>query len=260
MADPVLLNVSDFVATLTLNQPEQRNAMRPELLEDFAAKVAELKERDDARVVVVQGSGKIFCSGADFRAMTGMAKDAGGMEEAVRRIYGSFLCLRDLPQPTIAKVNGHAIGGGLGLALACDLRVVSTAAKLGVNFTRLGFTPGMATTYVLPRLVGMQKAAELFFTGRIFSGEEAEKLGIANYAVAPEELDAKADALAREIADSAPLAVALTKQALYRACDFDANAALAFEAQCQAKTMKTKDAQEGILAMMQKRDPKFSGK
>ena len=203
--------------------------------------------------------GKIFCSGADFRAMTGMAKDAGGMEEAVRRIYGSFLCLRDLAQPTIAKVNGHAIGGGLGLALACDLRVVSTQAKLGVNFTRLGFTPGMATTYVLPRLVGLAKAAELFFTGRVFTGEEAEAIGLANYAVAPEELDAKTDALAREIAGSAPLAVALTKQALYQSVAFDAERALKFEAQCQAQTMKTKDAQEGILAMMQKREPKFTG-
>lgn len=259
MADPVLLEVAGHVATLTLNQPEQRNAMRPELLEDFAAKVEALQQREDARVVVVQGSGKTFCSGADFKAMSKMAQEAGGMEQAARRIYGSFLCLRDLPQPTIAKVNGHAIGGGLGLALACDLRVVSTKAKLGVNFTRLGFTPGMATTYVLPRLVGLPRAAELFFTGRIFTGAEAERLGLANYAVDPDELDVKTEELAREVAGSAPLAVALTKQALYQASDFDAESALDFEAQCQARTIKTKDAQEGVLAMMQKRRPNFSG-
>ncbi len=251
--DPVLLQVDGAVATLTLNQPDKRNAMRPELLEDFARKVEKVKGEADVRVLVVQGSGKIFCSGADFSAMGSMGSDP-------KKIYGFFLCLLDLDIPTIAKVNGHAIGGGLGLALACDLRVADKDAKLGANFTKLGFTPGMATTYFLPRLVGLPKAAELLFTGRIITGAECEKIGLVNYAVAKEELDARTDALAKEVASSAPLALKLTKKVLYQNLAYDPRGALDAEAAAQAKTMGTQDAREGITAMMQKREPKFTGK
>ena len=242
--DEVLLTVENHVATLTLNRPENRNAMTTELLRCFQDQVEKVKSRQDVRVVIVEGSGKTFCSGADFKAMNtpAAASKSGGkttdFEDRAKQIYSRFLSLLDLEVPTIAKVNGHAIGGGLGLALVCDLRVVSRQAKLGVNFTRLGLSPGMATTYMLPRLIGLPKAAELFYTGRIFDGELAERIGLANYACDREDIDHVTSKLATEIAGAGPLAVRLTKKALHQGSSLEPRLAMEYESGYQAQTIQ----------------------
>ncbi len=251
------------VAILTLNEPERRNAMTPALLADFASAVTELREDRAARVLVVTGAGKHFCSGADFRDAALPRDDLPpglALHARARETYGAFLGLLDLEIPTLAAVNGAAIGGGFGLALLCDLRVVAENARLGATFAALGFHPGMAITYLLPRLVGLPRAAELLFTGRVIDGMAAARIGLANRAVpAPELLDA-ALGLAREIAATAPLAVRLMKRALYRALDFDPRPAAEWEALAQALTLESADAAEGIRALLEKRTPVFRGR
>jgi enoyl-CoA hydratase/carnithine racemase len=253
----------DGVAILTLDQPERRNAMTAALLRDFAAAAAEVRADRAARVLVVTGTGKHFCSGADFRDAPAARDDLPpglAFRERARETYGAFLGLLDLEIPTVAAVNGAAIGGGLGLALLCDLRVVAEDARLGATFAALGFHPGMAITYLLPRLVGLPRAAELLFTGRVIDGTEAARLGLANRAVpSPELLDA-ALGLAREIAAAAPLAVRLMKRALYRAIAFDPRPAAEYEAMAQALTLESADAAEGIRALLEKRPPVFRGR
>jgi len=244
--------------------------MTAEVLDTFQGLIEEIKSRDDVRVVVVEGSGKTFCSGADFKSIgggnplgnsiSGEGVSGNGMEDKVRGIYSKFLAITELEVPTIAKVNGHAIGGGLGLVLACDLRVVCKTVKLGVNFTKLGLSPGMATTYMLPRIVGLPRAAELFFTGRIFTGEYAEQIGLANYACDSGEIDRVTDELASDIAASAPLAVRLTKRALIQGQSMEPASAMSYEAGYQVRTMQSGDCMEGITAMLQKRVPDFQGK
>jgi enoyl-CoA hydratase/carnithine racemase len=175
-------------------------------------------------------------------------------------MYQPFLSVLGIEVPTIGALNGHAIGGGLGLALVCDLRVANADAKYGANFTRLGLHPGMATTYILPRLVGLPKAAELLLTGRIIEGAEAAELGLANYAVPADQVLDKAWELAREVASCAPVAVRMTKRSLYEHTDYDAVTAAYHEAQLQSRTIETEDQREGIAALLEKRKPVFRGR
>jgi len=160
----------------------------------------------------------------------------------------------------IGALNGHAIGGGFGLALVCDIRIANRDAKYGANFTKLGLHPGMATTYFLPRLVGVPRAAELLFTGRLVSGEEAAQLGLANYAVAEDQVLPRAQDLARDIASSAPIAVRWTKRSLYQNADWDPVPAAYAEAHAQSRTLETDDSKEGVKALLEKRAPMFRGR
>ena len=164
--------------------------------------------------------------------------------------YAPFLSLLDVEIPVIAAMQGHAIGGGFGLALVCDLRVANRDAKYGSNFVRLGLSPGMATTYLLPRLVGLPRALELLLTGRIVTGAEAAALGLANDAVAPDAVLSRARELAREIASAAPQAVRWTKRLVYAGVDWDPRQAARAEAHYQSRTQETDDFREGVAALL----------
>lgn len=264
MSDPaVLYEVKDQIAQITLNRPENRNSMTNDVLEGFADAVAQVKTDPDVRCVIITGSGRSFCAGADFRSQV-QRDGAGGRallpHERSFAMYQPFLSVLGIEVPTIGALNGHAIGGGLGLALVCDLRVANADAKYGANFTRLGLHPGMATTYILPRLVGLPKAAELLLTGRIIEGAEAAELGLANYAVPADQVLDKAWELAREVASCAPVAVRMTKRSLYEHTDYDAVTAAYHEAQLQSRTIETEDQREGIAALLEKRKPVFRGR
>jgi enoyl-CoA hydratase/carnithine racemase len=174
--------------------------------------------------------------------------------------YAPFLSLLDVEIPVIAAMQGHAIGGGFGLALVCDFRIANREAKYGVNFVRLGLTPGMATTYLLPRLVGLPRALELLLTGRIVTGAQAAEAGLANDAVAPDAVLARAQELAREIATAAPQAVRWTKRLIYAGVGWDPRQAARAEAQYQSRTQETEDFREGVAALLAKREPKFEGR
>ena len=189
-SEVLLMDVTDGVAVLTLNQPERHNPFSPALVDAFAERMDELEARcrDDVRAVVITGAGRAFCAGAAFDTMPTLAARSGldgvlAIHAAIEAIYGSFVRLDRLEVPTIAAVNGAAIGGGFGLALLCDIRIVAERAKLAANFTKLGIHSGLAITELLPRAVGYEAAAELLLTGRTIRGTEAVEMGFARRAV-----------------------------------------------------------------------------
>ncbi|MBI4516506.1 MAG: enoyl-CoA hydratase/isomerase family protein [Deltaproteobacteria bacterium] len=258
-----LTRSDEGIVTLTFNRPETRNSMTPAMGDEVVAAVGEIRADSQARVFVLTGAGKAFSSGGDLGMLardSGAASGGGpSMLGAPRDFYARYLALRQLAIPTIAAINGHAIGAGLCIALACDLRMAASDAKMGMTFAKLGIHPGMGATYFLPRLIGTARAAELFFTGRVFDAAEAERLGVINRAVPREQLHDQVMALAREIAGCAPLAVRMTKKALYRGGEHSLDDMLDFEALQQGITFTTDDAREGVLAIMEKRTPKFRG-
>jgi enoyl-CoA hydratase/carnithine racemase len=255
--DAVLLERNEGIATIRLNRPDNRNSMTPDLLAAFGEAVEEVAHDGDVRCVIVTGTGSSFCAGADFKSSR--LEESKPPHERQYELYSHFLKLTKLDVPTIAAMNGHAIGGGLGLALVCDLRVANAGARYGANFVRLGLHPGMASTYLFPHFVGVPRALELLLTGRIISGEEAAEVGLANYAVPKEEVEDRATALAAEIATAAPIAVRWTKRAIYEGLEWRVERAAYYEAMLQSRSMETQDFREGVSALLEKRPAKFSG-
>jgi enoyl-CoA hydratase/carnithine racemase len=188
------------------------------------------------------------------------ASGRGRIRDFMRSFYGLFLAVRDLPCPVIAAINGPAIGAGLCVALACDVRIVAGDARLGLNFTQLGLHPGMGATWTLPRLVGSAHAAEILFAGKPLTGEQAAAIGLANRAVAADEVLPAARTLAAEFAAAAPLAVRGVKRALRRSESARLEDQLSFEAEEQAACFESRDVQEGLAAARERRPPKFEGR
>jgi enoyl-CoA hydratase/carnithine racemase len=257
----VRFETQDTIGIITLARPDNRNSMTPELLDAFTAAVAEARAAENLRCVVITGTGACFSAGADFKSV--LQRDDGGAWKAPHEksyaMYVPFLSVLDIPVPVVAALNGHTIGGGFGLSMCCDIRIGARTAKYGANFTRLGLSPGMAISYILPRLVGVSRAAEMLFTGKIVDGDEAERIGLLT-AVDAADVMPRAMELARAIAASAPLAVRETKRALYRGLGWDPRGAAALEAYSQAESVVTADAAEGIAALLEKREPKFTGR
>lgn len=267
--DDLILDVhEDGVTTLTFNDPDHLNAMTRAMGEAFADRVAALAAREDLRAVVLTGAGRAFSAGGDFEMLTALAEDGRARPGIARRsirdtmnsFYKLFLSVRQLPCPTLAALNGAAIGAGFCVSLACDIRVVAADAKLGLNFTRLGVHPGMAATWTLPRLVGPALAAELLYTSRLIRGDEAATLGLANRSVPRDDVLPTTLGLAREIAACAPLAVRATKRSLGRSEHAPLEDQLAFEATEQAITFESSDVHEGLAAVRARRDPRFEGR
>ena len=261
MSDAVRFEAQDTIGIITLDRPDNRNSMTPELLDAFAAAVAQARADHALRCVVITGTGSCFSAGADFKSV--LQRDEGAPRaphEKSYAMYAPFLSVLDLVVPVIGALNGHTVGGGFGLAMTCDIRIGARGARYGANFTRLGLSPGMAISYVLPRLVGISRAAELLFTGRLIDGDEAERIGLLSSAVAAEEVLPRALELARAIAASAPLPVRETKRLLYAGLGWDARGAAHAESYAQAESVATADAAEGIAALLEKREPRFTGR
>lgn len=257
---PVLYDSQDGIAVITINRPDNRNSMTPEVMGAFREAVARAAADPLLRVAVITGKGTSFCAGADFRsASPAEAKDERADYERLFQMYEPFLNVFDLPIPTVGALNGHAVGGGFGLTLVCDIRVANRDARYGANFARLGLHSGMAVSYLLPRIVGVPKAAELLFTGKLIRGAEALEIGLAHQAVEAERVLEVAMETATQIASAAPQAVRLLKRSLYRGAGWEPRDAARLEAFSQAATMKMDDAREGIRALLEKREPVFTG-
>lgn len=256
------------IATLFFDDPERRNALSRAMGEAFRDAIGALSLEGGLRAVVISGSGRAFSAGGDLGMLERQAALAAaspetawrGIRDEMSSFYRLFLAVRDLPCPTIAAIQGAAIGAGLCVALGCDLRYVAGDAQLGLNFAKLGLHPGMAATWNLPRLVGEAQAAELLFTGRTIDGHEALRIGLANRVCAADAVLAEAQATAREIAENAPLAVRATKRALGRSGRVSLEDQLQFEASEQARTFGTADAREGLAAIRERRAPRFEGR
>jgi 2-(1,2-epoxy-1,2-dihydrophenyl)acetyl-CoA isomerase len=259
----LIYEVKDGVATLTLNRPERLNALGDTLRDDLQDAVTRASEDPDVRVMIVTGAGTGFCSGGDVKAMSERKESGSGrplMEKVAPGRDRTVQALRDAPKPVIAAVNGAAAGAGMNLALCCDIRFASTAAKFSQAFVRRGLHPDWGGTYFLPRVVGTAKACELIFTGEVIDAQEALRLGIVSAVYAPEELLPAAHALARKIADGPPIAIRLAKRSIYHNLDCDLRQALEFETFAQNICFDTEDAAEGIKAFVDKRAPAFRGK
>lgn len=251
----------DGVVVLTLALPERRNVMTPELTTTWAQTMALLRDDRDVRCVVVTGEGPAFCAGGDLRwigAEPGATVDQ--LRERMLPFYRSWLAIRDLEVPTIAAVNGAAIGAGLCLAMACDLRYATATARLSVPFHSLGMHAGMAATWLLPEIVGLPVARELLFTGRALTGEQAVIVGLVNGVRNAETLLEDVLGIARTIATRAPIATRLTKVALAAGGHASYDAALQWEALAQPVTLATEDLREGLRAQADKREPRFTGR
>jgi enoyl-CoA hydratase/carnithine racemase len=259
----LLHEVKDGVATLTLNRPERLNALGGTLREDLFDAITRTAADRDVRVIVLTGAGKGFCAGGDVKAMN-EAKEGGRERPLLDKIEPlrdrTLLAMRDAPQPIIAAVNGAAAGAGMNLALACDIRIASSAARFSQAFVKRGLHPDWGGTYFLPRIVGMARACELIFTGAVVDASEALRLGIVSRVVAPEELMATVYGLAAAIAAGPPIAIRLAKRGLHRNAESDLRSALEYETFAQNACFETEDAREGIRAFVDKRAPVFRGR
>jgi len=250
------------VVTLHFNDPDRLNAMTRAMGEAFRDRIGVLARDETLRALVLTGVGRAFSAGGDLDMLQQQAPGLAwrGIRDEMSSFYRLFLSIRDIPCPTIAAINGHAVGAGFCVALGCDFRFVATEAKLGLNFTRIGVHPGMAATWNLPRLVGPGLAAELLYTSRMLDGDEAARIGLANRVLPRDEVLAAAAATAAEIAGNAPLAVRAVKRALRRTETASIEDQLQFEATEQARNFESEDAHEGIAAVREKRAPRFEGR
>ncbi len=259
MGKAVLVNRQENgIMLITLNRPESANALSGQMLEDLHQAILALRYDRTVRCVIITGAGeKAFCAGADLKERAGM--DPVQVRRTVSLIRGNIKDLETLPQPVIAAVNGAALGGGLEFALACDIRIASQSAKLGLTETSLGIIPGAGGTQRLPRIIGKGRAKELIFTARRIDAGEALEIGLVEYVVPPESLIGRALEMARRIVRNAPIAIAQAKFAIDKGCDVDLNTGLAIEQNAYEVTIPTKDRLEGLQAFKEKRPPEYKG-
>jgi enoyl-CoA hydratase/carnithine racemase len=264
--ETLLYEVADRVATITLNRPDRLNAVNATVIRELVEAFDRADVDDDVRAVIVTGAGRAFCAGADLGSGgdTFGARPGGSERPEEHRDGGGLVTLRifELRKPVIAAINGPAVGFGVTLTLPMDVRIASSAAKLGFVFARRGVVPEACSTWFLPRLVGIAQAAEWTYTGRVFSAEEAHAGGLVSRVVAPEVLLPAARELAREIADkTSAVSVALIRQMLWRMLGAGhPREAHRLDSLGMWYTGRSPDAREGITSFLDKRPPSFTGR
>jgi enoyl-CoA hydratase/carnithine racemase len=251
------------IAVVTLHRPERLNAMTPQMLAELSAVAGELDADHGLRVVVLTGAGRGFCSGYDLEEAAGLAAlTPAGMMDRQRAGMRAVLAFRELRQPVIAAINGPAVGGGLSLALAADIRLAADGAILSAAFVRIGMTAGdLGCSWQLPRIVGTGLAAELMLTGRKIDAAEASRIGLVNRVVPGGELMSEAMELAGQIAANSPMGVALTKSALHANAEIPSlRAAMELENRGQVLATRAADMPEALAAFREGRPARFTGR
>ena len=250
----VTLEQKGPVAVITMNRPEALNALNDQVLRDLDAVLDQVEENEEILTVVLTGSGRSFVAGADIGQMSQLtAAQAKAFGVLGNRV---FLKLENLSKPTIAAVNGFALGGGCELSMACDIRLASEKAKFGQPEVGLGITPGFSGTQRLPRRVGIAKAKELIFSGKTIGAQEAKEIGLVNAVYAPEELMNGAVAMAKSFMVNAPIAVKYAKACIDRGMQMDIDDGIAVENELFAMCFATEDQKEGMGAFLEKRKEK----
>jgi len=255
----VIFEKGDGIATVTLNRPEALNAFSKDVIKEILQALEDIRSDENIRVVVLTGAGeKAFSAGADIKAMAGMT----ALKARELSLMGEQLCLalENLEKPVIAALNGYALGGGLEVAMSCDIRIASENARVGQTEINLGLIPGWGGTQRLTRLIGKTKAKELVFTGRIIDAKTAEQLGILNIVVPQDKFKETVRQFALELASKAPIAVRVAKALINKGADISLESALELEREGFGVVASTEDLKEGVSAFTEKRKPAFKGK
>jgi enoyl-CoA hydratase/carnithine racemase len=254
--DTLLIDRAEGVVTVTMNRPEKKNAANATMWQELLQCFAEVTQRAEDRVIVLTGAGGSFCSGADLTAL-----GSADHPFSLMRVIGDVaLALHRIPKPTIAKVHGVAAGAGCNMALGCDLIVASDDARFCEIFARRGLSIDFGGSWLLPRIVGLQRAKELALLADMVSAKEALELGLVNRVVSAVELDDFVDGWARRLAAGPPLALGMTKSLLNQSFEVSMAKALDDEGRCQVVNFSTRDAAEALAAFLEKREPHFEGR
>ena len=253
----ILVSEIDGVRTITLNRPERRNALTPEMQVELIAAFEDAGKARSCRVVVLRGAGEAFCGGLDLGYLQEMeGRPAEEFEADARRIALMLRTLYELPKPTIAVVQGAAIAGGAGLATICDLTLAAKGARFGYTEVRIGFVPAVVSAHLVLQ-VGDQRARELLVTGRLFDGVEGQRLGLVTEVMAEEELDSRVEGFAKLLMENSPASMRATKALLAEQNRAWLDAATEAALAVSAKARKTADFREGVAAFLEKRKPRW---
>ena len=260
----IILDKAEGIATLTLNRPEKLNAINELMGDELFDAFTRVEQENDIRVLVITGTGRAFCAGADVDGMflKGIEDRKQGKESLDISAWVDRFCvqLRNMSKPVIASMNGHAVGVGVTMTLQCDLRIASAEAKISLPFVRLGIMPEFGSTYSLPRLIGIAKACELVFTGKTINAQEAKTIGLVNDVVPAAELETFTYELAKTITQGAPLAIKMAKKGLYQGLDATFEEQLQYENSAFGVLLRSEDHEEGVRAFLEKRQSTFKGK
>lgn len=254
----IIYEKKNGIVKVTLNRPEAMNALNLEIREELAQAVQMVANDSEAKVLVLTGAGRAFCAGGDVKTMVGLTPM--GMRDRLTKLHRTLMAILNLQQPVIAMVNGYAVGAGFNLALAADMIIASENAKFCQSFVNVGLIPDFGGLYILPRLVGLARAKELVLTARMIDAAEAERMGLVNKVVPPDELEAATYEIAGKLASGPSRTLGLAKSILNRAFEYDLPTLLELEADTQGLLMQTEDTKEAIQAFVDKRQPKFQGK
>lgn len=261
MTPLVLYQTDGPIATITFNRPETLNALDEPLGLELGKILSRIEADKNVRVAILTGSGRAFSSGGNLDMIEGRTKKKPATNRSeLKKFYHVFLNIRKLRVPVIAAINGHAIGAGFCLALACDLRYAASTAKMGANFARLGLAPGMGGTYLITRLAGPMRAAEILLLAENLAASRAHDMGLLNGVFEPEHLMSHVHGVAKVIAENGPLAIAHIKKGIQKALDATLEKIFDYDSAAQAASFATADIREGIRAIREKRPPNFDGK
>jgi len=255
----LLYEKKDGIATITINRPKALNALNEETLPEFLSSLEDAEKDKKVRVIVITGAGeKAFCAGLDLKTV----KDISVIKAVETSRLGQKLTLaiEELGKPVIAAINGYALGGGLELAMACDIRIASENARIGQTEVNVGLIPGWGGTQRLPRLVGKGIAKELVFTGKMIDAKTAERIGLINMVVPPEKLKSAVEELSKVIMSKPPIAIKLAKELINSSIETDQGTGLVHEAEAFGILASTEDYREGVSAFIEKRKPEYKGK
>lgn len=262
--EELIFEKEDNVAIVTLNLPGKLNPLSSAICAGLWQAIDDARSDDSIRALVITGVGRGFCSGADVQGLASALGGPGAKSDqassTARRTVDLSTELRKLPIPVIGAINGVAAGGGLSIALACDIRIASENARFVAAWIRRAVMPDVGVSYMLPRAVGLSRACEMIFSGETIDASDAERIGLVSRVVPHEQLMSTATELARKLAKGPPIAIRLAKQAIYEAQDMDIEATVELEGQGFATCLKSEDAAEGIRSFLEKRQPDFKGR